>query len=183
MSKIWVSSDPHFCHNKEFLYKPRGFDNVYEMNEKIIENWNSVVSWDDEVYLLGDIMLNDDAEGCHCLNRLAGKIYILTGNHDTATRIQEYVNIRPTIFHLGLAYILKYNGYRFYLSHYPTLVGNYDDNTKFLNKRLINLCGHSHYQNKFQDMDKGLIYHCELDAHNCFPVEIDQIIEDIKNYK
>ena len=183
MGKIWISSDPHFCHNKEFLYKPRGFNSVSEMNEKIIENWNSIVSNDDEVYLLGDVMLNNNAEGCRCLNRLNGKIYILTGNHDTATRIQEYVNIRPTILHLGLAYILKYNGYRFYLSHYPTLVGNYEDNDKPLNKCLINLCGHSHYQDRFQDMDKGLIYHCELDAHNCYPVEIDQIIEDIKNYK
>ena len=183
MGKIWVSSDPHFCHNKEFIYKPRGFNSIFEMNEKIIENWNSVVSNEDEVFLLGDIMLNDDAEGCRCLDRLNGKIYILTGNHDTATRIQEYANIRPTILHLGLAYIFRYNGYRFYLSHYPTLVGNYDDNKKLLNECLINLCGHSHYQNKFQDMDKGLIYHCELDAHNCYPVEIDQIIEDIKNYQ
>ena len=31
-------------------------------------------------------------------------------------------------------------------------------------------------------MDKGIIYHCELDAHNCYPVCIDTIIEDIKNY-
>ena len=32
-------------------------------------------------------------------------------------------------------------------------------------------------------MDKGLIYHVELDAHNCYPVSIDQIIEDIKMYR
>ena len=99
MSRIWISSDPHFCHDREFIWKSRGFNSVHEMNEVIINNWNSVVSWDDEVYLLGDIMLNNDAEGIRCLNRLAGKIYILTGNHDTTNRIQEYVNIRPTIHH------------------------------------------------------------------------------------
>jgi hypothetical protein len=32
-------------------------------------------------------------------------------------------------------------------------------------------------------MNKGLIYHVELDAHNNYPVEINTIIEDIKTYK
>ena len=180
MSRIWVSSDTHFCHDREFIWGPRGFNSVHEMNEAIIKNWNSVVSWDDEVYLLGDIMLNNDAEGIRCLNRLAGKIYILTGNHDTTNRVQQYVNIRPTILHLGLAYILKYEGYHFYLSHYPTLVGNYDDSDKPLNKRLISLCGHTHTKDPFHDWDKGIIYHCELDAHNCYPIAIDEIINNIK---
>lgn len=30
-------------------------------------------------------------------------------------------------------------------------------------------------------MNKGLIYHVDLDAHNCYPILIDNIIEDIKN--
>lgn len=36
-------------------------------------------------------------------------------------------------------------------------------------------------QDKFQDFNKGLIYHVELDAHNNKPVLIDNIIEDIQN--
>jgi hypothetical protein len=31
-------------------------------------------------------------------------------------------------------------------------------------------------------MDKGLCYHVELDAHNNYPVLLDNIIEDIKEY-
>ena len=181
MSKIWISSDTHFCHNKDFIYKPRGFNSVYEMNETIVKNWNSVVNWDDEIYLLGDVMLNNDEEGCKYLNRLAGKIYILGGNHDTTNRIQRYVNIRPTILYLGLANILKYQGYHFYLSHYPTLTSNYDDDNKPLKKKLINLCGHSHVQNPFYDLNKGLIYHCELDTNNCYPWLLDDIIYNIEN--
>ena len=181
MGKIWISSDTHFCHDKEFIWGPRGFNSVNEMNESIIKNWNSVVNWDDEVYLLGDCMLNNNAEGLKCLNRLAGKIYILTGNHDTTTRIQEYVNIRPTILHLGLAYILKYEGYHFYLSHYPVLCGNYDDKDKPLKKKLISLCGHYHTKDPFIDWNKDLIYHCELDAHNNMPICIDDIILNIEN--
>lgn len=150
------------------------------MNEEIIRRWNEVVSWDDTVYHLGDVMLNDDYEGCKCLNRLAGTIYLLTGNHDTTNRVQKYVNIRPTILHIGLAYILQYQGYHFYLSHYPVLTGNYDDNDRPLQKRLICLCGHTHTQDSFSDWTKGMIYHTELDAHNCYPICIDDIITNIK---
>lgn len=182
MGKIWLTSDLHFGHNKDFIYKPRSFNSIEEHDETIIQNWNELVSWDDEVFCLGDLMLNDNEGGVRKINQLAGKIYILDGNHDTATRIQLYANIRPTILNLGLAYILKYQGYSFYLSHYPTLTVN-GDTDKPLKRQVLNICGHSHTTNKFQDMDKGIIYHVELDAHNNKPVLLDDIIEDIKKYK
>ena len=178
--KIFITSDTHFCHNKEFIYQPRGFESVNEMNEEIVKRWNSIVSPIDTVYHLGDVMLNDNAVGVRFLNQCHGNIRILTGNHDTSTRVQEYVNIRPTILHIGLATIIKHKGYNFYLSHYPTITSNYDVD-KPLKKRVINLCGHSHTTDPFLDWDKGLIYHCELDAHNCYPICLDDIIENIKN--
>ena len=176
---IYFTSDSHFCHDKPFLYSPRGFTNVADMNKAIIKNWNTVVTDDDEVYHLGDVMLNDNAAGVRFLNRCNGNIRILTGNHDTLTRIQEYVNIRPTILHIGLATIIKYKGYTFYLSHYPTITSNYDVD-KPLNKRVISLCGHSHTTNPFEDWNKGLIFHTELDTNNCYPWLLDDIIEKIK---
>ena len=180
MGKIWISSDTHFCHDREFLYQPRGFNSVHEMNEAIVENWNNLVSWDDEAYILGDIMLNDNYEGIKLLNRLAGKIYLIRGNHDIDTRIQEYVNVRPNIFYIGLATLLNYMGYHFYLSHYPTLTSNYDYDNKPLKKKLINLCGHSHVKDPFYDWDKGLIFHTELDTNNNKPWLIDDIIDKLK---
>lgn len=180
MSKIFITSDLHFCHNKPFIYEPRGFSSVYEMNEEIIRRWNEVVSWDDTVYLLGDVMLNNNYEGCKYLNRLAGNIYILTGNHDTLTRIQEYVNIRPTILHLGLAYILKYQGYHFYLSHYQTITTNFDDD-KPLRRKILNIHGHTHSKEIFSSQYPGC-YNCALDAHNCFPISLDKIISDYNDF-
>lgn len=178
-SKIWITSDTHFCHVKDFLWKPRGFESVQEMNEEIVKRWNSVVAPNDIVYHLGDVMLNDNETGIRFLNRCYGDIRILTGNHDTATRIQEYANIRPTISPIGFATVIKHKGYSFYLSHYPTITSNHDAD-KPLKRRVISLCGHSHTTDPFADWDKGLIYHCELDAHNCYPICLDDIIEDIK---
>ena len=56
--KIWFTSDLHFCHDREFLYKPRGFNNVEEMNNAIVERWNNVVGNNDFVFVLGDLMLD-----------------------------------------------------------------------------------------------------------------------------
>ena len=32
---IYLTSDWHFCHNQPFLYEPRGFKNIEEMNDII----------------------------------------------------------------------------------------------------------------------------------------------------
>lgn len=176
--KIFITSDTHFCHNREFLYTPRGSTSIEEMNEMVITNWNSVVGEEDEVYLLGDVMLNDDEVGLECLSRLNGIIHIIRGNHDTDNRLPKYFSAHNVKDILDIKR-LRYNGYHFYLSHYPTLTDNFDSD-KPLKSRVINLCGHSHTQDKWADISKGLIYHCELDAHNCTPVLLDDIIADIQ---
>ncbi len=180
MNKIWFTSDLHWCHNKPFLYEPRGFDSIYEMNEQIIKNINEVVDWTDTLYILGDCFLNNNEEGMSYMKRLPGEKHIIWGNHDTDTRKELMIN-EGFICH-GHADMIKINGYHFYLSHYPTITSNYDDD-KPLNRRVISLCGHSHTNNRFQDMDKGLIYHVELDAHNNYPVDVETIIKDIKAYE
>lgn len=176
---IYFISDTHFNHSKEFLYIPRGFTSVLEHNEGIIERWNSVVNDDDDVYLLGDCMLENNDSGMECMKRLNGKIHIIFGNHDSIARQELYKTLPNVVEICGYATVLKYKGYHFYLSHYPALVSNYDTD-KPLKTRVISLCGHTHTQNKFNDIDKGLIYHVDADAHDCTPVSIDEIIEDIK---
>lgn len=189
MGKIWLTSDLHFCHDRDFIYKPRGFHSVHEMNEQIIKNFNEVVDWDDDLYILGDCFLNNNKEGMSCMKRLPGKKHIIWGNHCTPAR-QELMKLEGAnclgyglegFDCIGYGYILKYKGYNFYLSHYPTLTSNHD-NDKPLKRKVINLCGHSHTQNKFIDMDKGLIFHVELDTNNCYPWLIDDIITEIQQY-
>ena len=43
MAKDWITSDLHFCHDREFVWETRGFQNVEEMNEAIVERFNSVI--------------------------------------------------------------------------------------------------------------------------------------------
>ncbi len=175
---IWITSDTHFCHDKEFLYAPRGFTNPNDMNEAIIANWNSVVDPLDEVYHLGDVMLNDNHKGLKCLKQLNGRIHILRGNHDTDKRVSLYTECWNVV-EIDAATYMDYGKYHFFLSHYPCMTGNFDYD-KPLKARLISLCGHSHTKDRWSDWVNHPIYHCELDAHNNTPISIEQIIEDIK---
>ena len=54
MSKTFFIADTHFNHERIIPICKRPFSDVEEMNKKLIENWNSVVSDDDIVWVLGD---------------------------------------------------------------------------------------------------------------------------------
>lgn len=181
MGEIYITSDLHFCHAQPFLYEPRGFENVDQMNAAIIKRWNSLVEPCDEVYVLGDLMLNNTEEGLEYFKLLNGSKHIIIGNHDTDKRIELYKELPNTIVE-GFAARIKYYGYNFYLTHYPTLVSNFDCEEP-LKKQLINLCGHSHTQHWDADIDKGLIFHCELDTNDCYPWNIEDIIYKLRDYK
>lgn len=178
MGKIWITSDWHFCHNRDFIWQPRGFKNQYEMNEAIIARYNEVVNPEDDIYCLGDCMLNDNDEGLRCIKQLKGNIHIIRGNHCTNTRMQLYQSCYNVV-EICEGKFLNYNNYHFFLSHYPCICSNYDYD-KPLKARIISLCGHSHTQDPFMDWDKGLIFHCEVDTNNCYPWNLDDIINKIK---
>ena len=55
MSNIFITSDTHFGHDREFIWGPRGFMNHIDHDNKIIENCNQVVDMI-EVMTSGNIM-------------------------------------------------------------------------------------------------------------------------------
>ena len=182
MKLIYFTSDLHFWHDKSSLYEPRGFNNVYSMNDAIFQNWNSLVKADDDVYLLGDLMLKNDVGGIWLLKRLRGRIHIILGNHDTDNRVKLYEECYNVV-DIVYAMILTYNGYRFYLSHYPTLCTHVDHRPP--KKDLVNLFGHTHQKDCFfRDEKTGIVnyrmYNVGVDAHNCFPVSVDEVIADLE---
>lgn len=171
MNKIWFSSDLHFNHDKEFVWKERGFSSVTEMNEAIVERFNSTIDPEDTLYLLGDSMMGDLEAASIWFNKLTCKnIIMIYGNHDSNTRIKFYANQPEKIKCLGWADIMTYKKKMFHLSHWPTAVVN---DSKFF----WNLHGHTHSTEKFNEIP--CCYNVAVDAHNCYPVCLDTIIEDI----
>lgn len=174
MAEIYFTSDLHFCHDKNFLYEPRGFSNIQEHDESIIKNWNEIIKTEDLVYVLGDCVMGT-AENANILTRLNGSKILCIGNHDSPAKIQKYreLNIFENIYY---AYFIKFNKINFYLSHYPTLTTNKDENLK---TTIWNICGHSHIKTH-KDPISSNSFHCELDACDNKPINIMEIIEFLK---
>lgn len=125
MSKIFFTSDLHFNHDRGFVYGPRGFKSVKEMNETLIKNWNETVTNQDVIYVLGDFFLGTDEEFIYqTIKRLNGEIHLIYGNHDTPKKIELYKNTYGRIYCEGYATKIKYKKREFYLSHYPTLTAS-----------------------------------------------------------
>lgn len=177
--RIWVTSDLHLGHNKDFLYGARGFENIREHDEILVNNWNSLVEPYEDVYILGDVMLNDINSGIEYMKKLNGNLKFIFGNHDTDNKIKRLKEALPHAEFLGYATRIKYRGVTFFLSHYPTYTGNYDMDCP-LKQKVVNLCGHSHTKDRWVNWGESAIYHVELDAHAMMPITLQFIIDDIK---
>lgn len=96
---IWVISDTHFGHENIIGYCGRPFDSAADMDEAMVDRWNSVVKPSDKVYHLGDVaMKKADLATVKLLN---GKKRLVRGNHDIfdtkdylAAGFQEVLGVR-----------------------------------------------------------------------------------------
>ena len=77
-------SDCHFFHQNVLRLANRPYNTVEEMNEDIILRWNSRVTDNDDVYILGDMFFRFDniQQVKDILNRLNGRKHLIKGNHD-----------------------------------------------------------------------------------------------------
>lgn len=179
---IFFSSDYHFGHDKEFLWGPRGLPSMFANSQAIVGNHNAIVKDEDDVYVLGDLMLGDNEYGLQMIKSLKGKLHIILGNHDTDTRIKLYEQL-PNVVEITYAKVIKIGKQHYYLSHYPTICSNYDD--KPYHNHMINLFGHTHQKGNFYWLDEyeenPFMYHVGVDSHGCCPVSAEQVSEDIHN--
>ena len=125
--KIFFTSDSHANHFNIIGSCNRPFKDENEMNEALIEKWNSVVDEDSIVFHLGDFAWGGYIKWKLFRDALNGHIVLIKGNHDdknlTTTGEKEFFDF--------VAYQMKIRiGNRaVYLNHYPFLcyAGTYRD--------------------------------------------------------
>ena len=144
------------------------------MNEAYVERWNETVDADDDVYVLGDLMLGS-TDNIEYIKRLNGRIHVVLGNHDTPTRQSLYLET-ANIVEVEWAIMLPYRKYHFLLTHFPCMTGNIEKES--LKHMTLNLYGHTHQQTNFYN-DMPFMYHVGVDSHNGYPVLIDTIINEM----
>lgn len=78
----FFTSDMHFGHVNIIQFCNRPVRDIDEMNELIIDNWNSVVGHDDTVFVLGDVAMGKLRETLPLVGLLNGTKHLIAGNHD-----------------------------------------------------------------------------------------------------
>ena len=83
MSKDFFIADTHFGDEGIIKFGYRPFSNSTEMDDRLIKNWNEVVTDEDTVWVIGDFCLSNDKKVISdILSKLNGKKILVKGNHD-----------------------------------------------------------------------------------------------------
>ena len=187
--RLWFTSDMHLGHRNVIKFCNRPFENEKEMNEKLIENWNSVVDEKDIIFVLGDTFwFNDSQVIKKVLNKLNGIIYIIPGNHDNFESYHRIAdNPRIILCDDIVQVFLESEDNRWcrkiielWLSHYPLMTWPHRENGS------INLFGHIHSQKgKTEGVDQDLPLHknqCDVgtDYWGYKPVKIETLLEKME---
>jgi len=137
-------SDLHFFHDSlNSAMDNRGFSSVEEMNERMIEQWNSVVRKKDETVILGDLSVEKGPKTNEILKRLNGKKYLVIGNHDKFLKDKEFDT--SLLKWYGPYLELRDENRKVILSHYPIFCYNGQYNfSKAGNAKTYMLYGHVH---------------------------------------
>jgi calcineurin-like phosphoesterase family protein len=173
---IYFTADTHFYHSNIIGICDRPFENIEAMHKILIENWNSLVTDHDDIYILGDFAFKGKGQEVNeILKRLKGNKYLIKGNHE---KYLNDVSFNPEAFEWIKDYhVLVYEKRKFILFHYPIL--EWDG---FFHNA-IHLYGHVHnggnnleYQEKFKILGSKAI-NVGVDVNNFYPVSIHDVIQ------
>lgn len=88
--------DLHFGHANAISFDRCPFENVEEMNEALIRNWNARVTPEDTVYVLGDMFLKYKQSNTAIMAKLNGHKHLIKGNHDWGKVLEEpWESVQP----------------------------------------------------------------------------------------
>lgn len=171
---IYFISDTHFGHSNIIKYCNRPFSSIEEMDECLIDNWNSVVKDKDEIYHLGDFSLSKNKEYLKSIvKRLKGKKHLVKGNHDYL-KDGEYCS-------LGFQSVqyykeLKWNKRKFCLMHFPLLSWNKMHRGSYM--------VHGHCHGTINHLNLGITrIDVGVDNFNYTPVSIEEVENLLKDNK
>ena len=161
MENIWFIADTHFNHQSILKHCNRPFANIDEMNEKIIENWNSMINRNDRVYIIGDFAFSNHLQ---FIDKLRGKKHLIKGNHDEMSqecysRFESVSQIKEVII----------NKRMFVLCHFPLRTWSECHNGS------IHLFGHCHGR----ESTNNLSFDIGIDTNNYKPYSYDEVMNMI----
>lgn len=173
LKTIWFISDTHFFHANMLTFTDElgqlvrpGFTSFEDMNERMVDNWNSVVKDGDHVWHLGDVAMGFSS-GHHntLLRRLKGKKRLVVGNHD---------KLKSEALHMNFEKIELWRGFKdegFVCSHIPLRTENFRGGVK------VNVHGHIHER----VIDDPQYINVCVEQINYTPISMEEITDRVKD--
>lgn len=188
-NNLFITSDLHFNHNREFVWKARGFSSVEEMNDKLISIINETVGPKGILLSLGDWCLNTDStKYIDIWEKLkVGQIWMIAGNHNNPhSKIYGYGSCIgetshrhdcPPITRYGHYLTFRFSSKFFVCFHFPQLVWDGQSDGS------MHLCGHSHGDLQYSRPENlnQKVLDCGIDIHKK-PLSMKEV-EAIMNTK
>ena len=177
MRDIWVISDTHLNHANILTFRDnttrsliREFPSVEEMNETIIQNWNSVVKPGDKVYHLGDVFFGSKDWFKENWPRLNGSKRLIVGNHD------DIKFLSAGGFFKKVMMWRQFTDFNILMTHVPLHeLSLY--RSRNMDRPHLNVHGHIH-QNKSPD---GPYYNACVEMNNYTPINIEDLAAIARN--
>ena len=172
---IYYISDLHFGHSNIIKLCNRPFQSLEEMNDVLINNWNSKVTNGDKVYIIGDLFFRNQNNPEEILSKLKGKKYLIVGNHDKSWL--KKIDTSKYFESVDNMLIFSNGKNKVTLCHYPMM--------SFEGDYLIH--GHIHnnknadYWTLLKSMDNALNASAEI--NNYTPVTFEELVENNKKFK
>ena len=196
---IYFTADTHFGHNNIIKICERPFEDIEQMDNTLINNWNNVVTNNDIVYIVGDFA-GDNADADYYLDKLNGKKILILGNHDRNWIKKLYKRKNWDLFKDPDYRLLVKNGYFFDVKHYAEKIIDSQFFTichypmvdfAFSNKLFGEKFGfhiHGHIHNNLKEEFKFLFrafntLNCGVEVNNYKPVSLNDLIENNQIYK
>lgn len=174
----YYTGDLHFGHNTVLKFDNRPFKDIDEMDRVLIDNWNSRITKNDQVYILGDLALHNEKPYSWYLSQLKGQKHLIVGNHDRkllkdSEAMQHFVSVD---YYLELTDEKK----RLIMSHYPIAEWN------GFYRESYHLYGHIHNNTKgvyqyMKQFDKALNVGCMINGY--MPVTFNELIINNQIFK
>lgn len=146
-------ADTHFLHPRAISMDSRPFSSYEEMANKMIENWNQIVSVDDTVYILGDFAMRKQGQEAYiaCLKNLQGNKVLILGNHDFTSFSKEQKRSANLKEVCDYKEVKEEDGSTVICSHYPILFYR-----RAYDPTFYHFCGHVHQTREDYFLEKWM---------------------------
>lgn len=167
--KRFVISDLHLGDLGIIKFENRPFISCEEYESTLISNWNSVVSNEDEVFILGDTSEYTQDKTKEIITQLNGRKILILGNHDRDRNSQWWLDVG---FNAVSEYPIILPDIHIVLSHEPPAY--YNNATHY-----FYIYGHVHSCELYPDVTHNSACACvERIAYQ--PIEIKTLIQRAK---